>query len=253
MVMTSARTTLTCTNLPLAFILILLIVFCSSQISSLPQHSPFDIEIKELTSTFVRVDAVNIANVELPENTRFLWYFSPTRDPFTWMLKGVGKTLSFDYSPAEANGLLNLTVIYPNGVRESLSKPLRKYSELEVDTFANGILLDRGGGVYKLALDEGDTFAFECLFRGNPMNIKIILPPDIECKDQSLEPGVESISVRCDKLLFRNGQYGCEGHSEDKKLASTVYLYANASQSTFASKWALILMLSLPIVAWYVM
>lgn len=251
--MTLARIAFTFTNLPLPFIITLLLVFCSSRIRSISQHSAFDIEIKELTSTYVRADAINIANVELPENTRFLWYFSPTRDPVTWMLKGVGETLSFDFSQAEEEGLLNLTVIYPNGVRESLFRPLRKYFELEVDTFANGILLNRGSSTYKLALDEGDVFVFECLFRGNPMNIKIILPDEMECKDQSLDPGEESISVRCENLHFKNGQYGCEGQSADKKLASTVYLYGNASQSKCPNKWVPVLILLLPVVAWYVL
>lgn len=240
-------------NLQLLLIISLLTSLTSCQINSFTQQSPFDIEIKELTSSYVQVGAVNIANVELPENTRFLWYFSPTRDPVTWMLKGVGESLAFDYTQAEVNGLLNLTIIYPNGVRESVSRPLRKYLELEVDTFANGMLLAPGSRVVKLPIDEGDEFAFECLFRGSPLNVKILLPNDLECKDQYMDPGVESISVRCDNLRFRRGQYGCEGQSEEKRLINTVFLYGNAAQSVSSNIWILISTVLISIITWYVM
>ncbi|VDL59843.1 unnamed protein product [Hymenolepis diminuta] len=236
------------TNLQLLLIISLLISLCS-----LSQESPFDIEIKELTNSFVHVDAVIIANVKLPENTRFLWYFSPTRDPITWMLKGVGESLAFDYSQAEVNGLLNLTVIYPNGVRESVSRPMRKYLELEVDIFANGMLLTRGSRIFKLPIQEGEELAFECLFRGSPMNVKILLPNEMECQDQSMDAGIESISVRCDNLRFQKGQYGCAGQSEDMKLTTSVFLYGNAAQSISTNRLTLTSILFLLMIAWYVM
>ncbi|VDO03869.1 unnamed protein product [Rodentolepis nana] len=161
----------------------------------------------------------------------------PTRDPITWMLKGVGESMAFAYSQAEVNGLLNLTVIYPNGVRKSVSRPLRKDLELEVDTFANGILLNRGSRIFTLPIQEGDEFSFKCLFRGSPTNVEILLPNEMECLDQAMDEGIDSISVRCDNLHFQEGQYGCSGQSEDKKLTVHIFLFGNAAQSVSVSRW----------------
>lgn len=206
-----------------------MLAFCSGQWESTAQHSPFDIGIKQISNTYSLANVVNIAKVEIPENTRFLWYYSPTEDPITWMLKGVGESLSFNHSKFEANGLLNLTVVYPNGVRESVFRPLRKYAELEVDAFANGILLSWNLQKYRVPLGEGDDFSFECVFRGSPINLKILLPDETECKNQFLDARVESIAIRCGHLRFRKGLYGCVGQSEEKRLESTIFLYGNAA------------------------
>nr|CDS32026.1 conserved hypothetical protein [Hymenolepis microstoma] len=173
----------------------------------------------------------------------------PSRDPVTWMLKGVGESMAFAYSQAEVNGLLNLTVIYPNGVRESVSRPLRKDLELQIDTFVNGILLNRGSQIFKLPIQEGHEFSFECLFRGSPTNVEILLPNEMECLEQSMDAGIESISVRCDNLQFQEGQYGCAGQSEDKKLRVLILLYGNSAQSLSVSRWTLISMPFLSLIA----
>ncbi|VDK33105.1 unnamed protein product [Taenia asiatica] len=213
--------------------------------ASSTQRSPFDIDIRQITDTYTQASAVNIAKVELPENTRFLWYYSSTKDPIAWMLKGVGDSLILNNSKAEGNGLLNLTVVYPNGVRESVARSLLKQEELEVIAFANEVMLDRSLRAYRIALNDGDDFEFKCVFRGSLTNLKIILPDAMECKDQFFDANAESISVCCTNLRFRKGQYGCEGQSEEKKLLSTIYLYGNAAFSR--AKCALIWMTLVPL------
>ncbi|KAL5971645.1 hypothetical protein TSMEX_000679, partial [Taenia solium] len=146
---------------------------------------------------------------------------SSTKDPIAWMLKGVGDSLTLNNSKAEGNGLLNLTVVYPNGVRESVARSLWKQEELEVIAFANEVVLDRGLRAYRITLNDGEDFEFKCVFRGSLTNLKIILPDAMECKDQFFDANAESISVCCTNLRFRKGQYGCEGQSEEKKVLST--------------------------------
>lgn len=238
-------------QLPIIFNFVM--TFCYSQMASSTERSPFDIDIRHITDTYTQASAVNIAKVELPENTRFLWYYSSTKDPIAWMLKGVGDSLVLNNSKAEGNGLLNLTVIYPNGVRDSVARSLWKHEELEVIAFANEVLLDRGLRAYRVALNDGDDFEFKCVFRGSLTNLKIILPDAMECKDQLLDANTESISVCCTNLRFRKGQYGCEGQSEKKKLLSTIYLYGNAafSRVKYALSW--MTLMPLAVLTWHIM
>ncbi|KAH9287106.1 hypothetical protein ECG_01253 [Echinococcus granulosus] len=239
-------------SLSLIFVLNFVMTFCYSQMGYSIQRSPFDINIKQITDTHTQASAMNIAKVELPENTRFLWYYSPTKDPIAWMLEGVGESLVFNHSKAEGNGLLNLTVIYPNGVRESIARSLWEHEELEVNAFANEVLLDRGLRDYKVALSEGDNFVFKCVFRGSLTNLKIILPDAMECKDQFLDANAESISVCCTNLRFRKGQYGCEGQSEERRLLSTVYLYGNAASPLIKYTWIQMTLIPLAVLTWHI-
>lgn len=217
---------------PLIFLLLAVTTVSSHDPLASNPSTQYEIALDEESPDLMSLSVVNLAKTDPLPGIRFLWYYSDTVESPAWILWDTGTAISIDPRQFSKEGAFNLTVIYPNNERVSVVRPLHEEITLVADAFANGQLLNTGQRVIRMAMTEGSDFSFECVFQGYPTNVRIVLPDNVECPNQSHNATSKSIAVQCQGLQFKEGKYGCEGQNPKSSFRSEVYLYGRRGTSS---------------------